>query len=72
LSGDNRLPERSARILDKVTLNPGQTAKVNIPLGPSSFSIWRNQGWVELPGQYRIMVGDSSANLPLKTTISIS
>ena len=53
---------------DKVTLAPGQTAQVSIPLGPQSFSVWdsTDQAWVEEPGQYRIMVGDSSANLPLR------
>ena len=67
-------PPEQLKGFDKVTLDPGQTAEVSIPLGPLSFSIWNSshQAWVEDPGQYRIMVGDSSANLPLKSTISIS
>ena len=66
-------PPEQLKGFDKVTLAPGQTAKVSIPLGPQSFSIWdtTDQAWVEEPGQYRIMVGDSSANLPLVATIAI-
>jgi beta-glucosidase len=58
---------------DKVTLTPGQTAQVTIPLGPRAFSIWdsADQKWEETTGQYTVMVGDSSANLPLTATISI-
>ena len=60
-------PPEQLKGFDKVTLAPGQTAKVSIPLGPQSFSVWdtTDQAWEEEPGQYRIMVGDSSANLPL-------
>ena len=67
-------PPEQLKGFDKVTLNPGQTADVSIPLGSQSFSIWSSshQAWVEDPGLYRIMVGDSSANLPLKATVSIS
>ena len=68
-----REPPEQLKGFDKITLDPGQTAPVSIPLGPQSFSIWSSsdQAWVEEPGQYRVMVGDSSAKLPLKTTISI-
>jgi beta-glucosidase len=66
-------PPEQLKGFDKVTLAPGQSTAVTISLGPSSFSIWdsTSQSWVETPGQYRIMVGDSSTNLPLTTTVSI-
>jgi beta-glucosidase len=66
-------PPEQLKGFHKITLKPGQTAEVSIPLGPQSFSIWNSstKAWVEKPGQYRIMLGDSSAKLPLKTTISI-
>ncbi len=66
-------PPEQLKGFDKVSLRPGATAQVTIPLGPQSFSIWdsTDRAWVEEPGQYRIMVGDSSANLPLAATISI-
>jgi beta-glucosidase len=57
----------------KVTVTPGQTVPVVISLGPRSFSIWNSihQAWFATPGRYRVMVGDSSAHLPLAATISI-
>ena len=66
-------PPEQLKGFDKVTLDPGQTAEVSIPLGPQSFSVWNSsdQAWVEDPGQYRVMVGDSSTNLPLRATISL-
>ena len=69
----NGEPPRQLKGFDKVTLAPGRTARISIPLGPKSFSIWdsADQSWVEEPGQYRIMVGDSSDHLPLRKTVSI-
>lgn len=66
-------PPEQLKGFDRVSLAPGQSADVTIPLGPSAFSIWDSglQQWVETPGTYDVMVGDSSAHLPLKGTISI-
>ncbi len=66
-------PPEQLKGFDKVTLAPGQTTQVSITLGPLSFSTWdtTTQAWVETPGQYSVMVGDSSSNLPLASTISI-
>lgn len=66
-------PPEQLKGFDKVTLTPGQTTPVSISLGPQSFSVWDStqQAWVETPGQYTVMVGDSSANLPLTATITI-
>jgi beta-glucosidase len=57
----------------KVMLAPGQTVPVAIALGPRSFSVWSviHHAWVATPGHYRVMVGDSSASLPLTATVSI-
>ena len=66
-------PPEQLKGFDKITLAAGHTAQISIPLGPQSFSVWSStdQAWVEEPGQYRVMVGDSSAHLPLKATVSI-
>jgi beta-glucosidase len=66
-------PPEQLKGFDKVTLAPGQSTEVNISLPPMSFSIWdsASQSWVEPSGQYRVMVGDSSANLPLSATVTI-
>ena len=67
-------PPEQLKGFDKVTLDPGQSTTVSIPLGPQAFSTWNSteQAWVEQPGQYRVMVGDSSGNLPLEATVPIT
>ncbi len=66
-------PPEQLKGFTKVSLAPGQTATVSITLGPQSFSTWDStqQAWVETPGSYDVMVGDSSTNLPQTATISI-
>jgi beta-glucosidase len=66
-------PPEQLKGFTKVSLAPGQTATVTITLGPQSFSTWdsTHQAWVETPGSYNVMVGDSSTNLPQTATISI-
>src|SRR5205807_362651 len=46
----------------KVTLRPGETTTVRIPLDARALSIWSSgrHGWVTIPGCYRIRVGNSS------------
>jgi beta-glucosidase len=66
-------PPEQLKGFDKVTLAPGQTATVSLPLGPQSFSTWDSatQSWTEATGQYSVMVGDSSSNLPEVATVAI-
>jgi beta-glucosidase len=66
-------PPEQLKGFERVSLAPGQSTEVTIPLGPSAFSIWDTglQQWVETPGTYSVMVGDSSAHLPLKGAIAI-
>jgi beta-glucosidase len=56
----------------RVALGPGQRAAVRIPVGARSFAYWRTAArrWTVAPGCYAIMVGDSSAGLPLRTTVA--
>jgi beta-glucosidase len=58
----------------RVALAPGASARVSIALGESSFAHWstRRRTWTLSGGRYRIGVGDSSASLPLRATISRS
>lgn len=57
----------------KVQLNPGESKTVELKLDAHSFSYWsvQSHAWKVAPGTFRVMVGDSSANTPLKGTISI-
>ncbi len=66
-------PPEQLKGFDKVSLAPGQSTEISITLGPESFSTWNTaqQAWVETPGQYEVMVGDSSANLPETASVTI-
>ncbi|MGA8430782.1 MAG: glycoside hydrolase family 3 C-terminal domain-containing protein [Candidatus Sulfotelmatobacter sp.] len=57
----------------KVELNAGETKDVTVDIDPmylSIFSVDKNS-WQLIPGDYTIMVGGSSQNLPLKESINL-
>jgi beta-glucosidase len=58
----------------KVPLNPGESKEVSIDIDPKFLSIFdvKQNGWQLLPGEYGFMVGGSSQNLPLKTSIKLN
>lgn len=56
-------PPRQLKGFSRISLQPGQTAQVRFTLTTQSMSIW-DHGWAVAPGRYRVMVGDSSTNLP--------
>jgi beta-glucosidase len=57
----------------KVMLSPGESKTVALKLDAHSFSYWsvQSRGWKVAPGTFQVMAGDSSANTPLKRTITI-
>ncbi len=57
----------------KVNLAAGEKQTVTVEVDPKYLSIFdeAKDGWTLVPGDYTIMVGGSSQNLPLKTTISL-
>ena len=57
----------------KVKLDPGQSKEVSIDVDQKYLSIFdvEKNGWQLLPGEYTFMVGGSSADLPLKQTVSL-
>jgi beta-glucosidase len=57
----------------KIMLNPGESKPVELKLDARSFSDWseKTHAWQIATGTFQIMVGDSSANTPLKTTLTI-
>jgi beta-glucosidase len=57
----------------KIMLNPGESKPVELKLEARSFSYWseKTHAWQIATGAVQIMVGDSSANTPLKTTLTI-
>jgi beta-glucosidase len=66
-------PPEQLKGYEKVGLRPGQTAPVVVRLPRSAFSYWNTarRSWAVAPGTYRIMVGGSSADLPLRAAVRI-
>jgi beta-glucosidase len=67
-------PPEQLRGFARVTLRPGQTKQVTITLGQHAFQVWDStaQKWTTAAGRYTISLGDSSANLPLHATVTVS
>lgn len=57
----------------RIELKPGEERTVTVVLDPRTLSIFDEQtnGWKTLPGTYRVAVGSSSADTPLKGTFQI-
>jgi beta-glucosidase len=62
-------PAEQLKGFQRVTLQPGQTRPVTLTLDRSAFEWYDSDGWTLTPGTYRLMVGDSSANLPLTAAV---
>jgi beta-glucosidase len=66
-------PPKRLVAFSKVKLNPGEKRAVTVEIDPKYLSIFDEQkdDWSLLPGDYTIMVGGSSQDLPLKATVSL-
>lgn len=64
-------PPRQLRAFEKVTLPPGATRQVSFKLPARAFATWdaARHVWHIVPGDYRLLVGDSSAHLPLAASV---
>jgi beta-glucosidase len=60
-------PPRQLKGFARVSLAPGASKTVTVPLDKRSFAYWSSgsQSWTVAPGCYSINVGDSSRHLPL-------
>ena len=64
-------PAEQLKGFRRVTLRPGETTRVTFRLGRGAFAWW-NGHWTVTPGTYALMVGDSSANLPLIAHVQVN
>jgi beta-glucosidase len=66
-------PIQELRGFDRVTLQPNETRTVKLPLKGKEMTYWDagKQSFVVEPGKLRVMVGASSANAKLETTVGI-
>jgi beta-glucosidase len=67
-------PPHQLKGFAKVSLRPGQTRHVTLRLDERAFSVWNTpaQQWTTVDGGYQVLVGDSSRNLPLAGTVTVT
>jgi beta-glucosidase len=58
---------------EKVDLQPGESKTITLKIDPLYLSIFdaATDRWTIVPGEYKVMVGPSSATLPLTATVSL-
>ncbi|MGH3394994.1 MAG: glycoside hydrolase family 3 C-terminal domain-containing protein, partial [Streptosporangiaceae bacterium] len=66
-------PAEQLKGYQRVELRPGQTRRVRFVLDRGALAWWnpKTSGWTVSPGDYRLMVGDSSASLPLTAHLTV-
>jgi beta-glucosidase len=66
-------PPVQLKAFSKVMLNPGESKTVELKLDTRAFSYWSEKAhaWAVAPGEFQLMVGDSSANTPLKANLTV-
>jgi beta-glucosidase-like glycosyl hydrolase len=67
-------PPKRLQGFQRVTLNPGQSQRVTFTVAPSDLATWDSttHAWRNNAGTYHILVGDSSRNLPLTATYTLT
>jgi beta-glucosidase len=64
-------PPKVLKGFQKVSLAPGQTQRVTIPLAPDSYRYWSN-GWVAAAGTFQVLVGSSSRDIRLTGSLLVN
>jgi beta-glucosidase len=66
-------PPKELKGFERMSLKPGETRKVSVALDGRSFAYYDVAGkkWTVAPGDFGILVGDSSEEVPLKGSVTI-
>jgi beta-glucosidase len=66
-------PPKQLKGYQKVFLNPGQAAPVTVPLDSRAFAQWdtTNHTWLITPGTYQILVGSSSHDIRVQSSLTM-
>ncbi len=66
-------PPLQLKAFSKVMLNAGESKTVEVKLDTRAFSYWSEKAhaWAVAPGEFQLMVGDSSVNTPLKASLEL-
>jgi beta-glucosidase len=67
-------PLKELKGFEKVTLKPGETKTISIPLDGRAFAYYApdKQGWVSDAGDYKLLVGSSSRDIRLNGSIKLA
>ncbi|HWH26174.1 MAG TPA: glycoside hydrolase family 3 N-terminal domain-containing protein [Pseudolysinimonas sp.] len=67
-------PVRELRGFDKVHLEPGASARIELTLSARDFAFWdtHRERWIVEAGDFRIDVGASSRDMRLSTTVALA
>lgn len=67
-------PAKELKGYDKKLIAKGASAQYTIHLGPDAFSFYdvKSHGWKVDPGQYRILIGASSADIRLEVAVDVN
>jgi beta-glucosidase len=67
-------PEKELKAFAKVHVEAGRTATVRLSLDMRSLAFFddRDQAWTAEPGEFEVLVGQSSADLPLRTRFTLT
>jgi beta-glucosidase len=73
LSASVERPEKELKAFAKVHLEAGRAARVRLSLDMRSLAFFeeRQQAWVAEPGEFELLVGQSSADLPLHARFTL-
>jgi beta-glucosidase len=66
-------PPKQLKGFEKVLLKPGASKVVTMNLGKDSFAAWdaETHAWKVHPGNYTAMIGSSSRDIRLKSSIAV-
>ncbi len=66
-------PPKELKGFAKVTLQPGETRRVTVPLDGRAFAYYDPdvKQWKTAPGEFQVLVGSSSAKIELKGSVAI-
>jgi beta-glucosidase len=67
-------PIKELKGFAKVNLKPGEKKRVRVTLNRRAFSFYEvnSKGWSAEPGEFSVLVGDSSVSVPLKATFTLT
>jgi beta-glucosidase len=66
------VPVKQLRGFERVTLGPGETKTITFPITPADLQVLdRDMHWTVVPGDFTIMVGKSSDDIPARGVLKV-